>query len=169
MIRADMHMHCSFSNDSETDPRLMILSAIDKGLETICFTDHYDKDNYDWGDEAIFDEEEYFRTLPILREEFRDRIDVRIGAEIGLMPHLAEDYYAFAKAHDMDFIIGSAHSIKGHDLARELIFIDHSDQEAYRVYYDELLEDVIKIKDYDVFGHFDFIVRYSRAGITSHN
>ena len=44
MITADCHMHSAFSADSEAPMETMILSAIDKGLDTICFTEHMDYD-----------------------------------------------------------------------------------------------------------------------------
>ena len=44
-MRADVHIHCGFSNESETRPEDMVENAIAKGLSVICFTDHYDKDN----------------------------------------------------------------------------------------------------------------------------
>ena len=48
----DQHMHCMFSGDSDADPVLMINSAINKGLDGICFTDHLD---YDYKEEpALF-------------------------------------------------------------------------------------------------------------------
>ena len=40
----DTHMHCRFSGDSTADPESMILSAIAKNLNGICFTDHIDYD-----------------------------------------------------------------------------------------------------------------------------
>ncbi len=92
-MRADVHMHSAFSSDSDSSPEEMILGAIDKGLEMICFTDHYDKDNTDWGPEDIFDPEEYFRILVPLQEKYKDRIEIRIGAEIGLQPYLAPILY----------------------------------------------------------------------------
>ena len=49
----DQHMHCMFSGDSDADPVLMINSAINKGLDGICFTDHLD---YDYKEEpGLFD------------------------------------------------------------------------------------------------------------------
>ena len=45
MIQADMHMHTWFSTDSEACPRDMADEAVRKGLKTICFTDHFDKDD----------------------------------------------------------------------------------------------------------------------------
>ena len=44
MIKADFHMHTSFSSDSETMPEKMVEEAIRMGLKTICFTDHQDFD-----------------------------------------------------------------------------------------------------------------------------
>ena len=42
----------------------MIEASIQKGLKAICFTDHYDKDDDQWGEgEQIFDVDEYFTTM----------------------------------------------------------------------------------------------------------
>lgn len=162
-MRADVHMHCVFSNDSETRPEDMVESAIAKGLSVICFTDHYDKDNLDWGDEAIFDVESYFQKMIELQEEYRDQIDIRIGAEIGMQPYLAEYYQNFMAQHPFDFVIGSVHSVLEHDVALDF-FQKHSDPEGYKIYFEEMLQDVQKIKSYDVLGHLDYIVRYSNQG-----
>ena len=167
-MRADVHMHCGFSNDSETRPEDMVESAIAKGLSVICFTDHYDKDNLDWGDEAIFDVESYFQKMIALQEEYRDRIDIRIGAEIGMQPYLAEYYQEFMAQHPFDFVIGSVHSVLEHDVALDF-FQKHSDPEGYKIYFEEMLQDVQKIKSYDVLGHLDYIVRYSNQGSKGFN
>ena len=42
MILADIHMHSNFSSDSDASMESMIQGAIDKGLKTICFTEHLD-------------------------------------------------------------------------------------------------------------------------------
>ena len=162
-MRADVHMHCGFSNDSESRPEDMVESAIAKGLSVICFTDHYDKGNLDWGDEAIFDVESYFQKMIELQEEYRDQIDIRIGAEIGMQPYLAEYYQNFIAQHPFDFVIGSVHSVLEHDVALDF-FQKHSDPEGYKIYFEEMLQDVQKIKSYDVLGHLDYIVRYSNQG-----
>lgn len=167
-MRADVHMHSYFSSDSEAKPKDMVEAAIAKGLEVICFTDHYDKDNFDWGQEDVFDEERYFKEMPLLRERYKDRIDIRIGAEIGLQPHLGEFYKGFTEKYPLDFVIGSAHSVRGHDAATKKIYKDHTDREAYRIHFEEILEDVQKIKSYDVLGHMDYMVRYSNQGVKSY-
>ena len=79
MIKADFHMHTSFSSDSETMPEKMVEEAIRMGLKTICFTDHQDFDFP--GEETLFlfDTATYFRKMKKLREMYRDKIDIRIG------------------------------------------------------------------------------------------
>ena len=42
MITSDIHMHSSFSTDSDSPMEAMIQGAIARGLNTICFTEHLD-------------------------------------------------------------------------------------------------------------------------------
>lgn len=115
-MKTDAHMHSSFSYDAEVCPKKMIEASIQKGLKAICFTDHYDKDDDQWGEgEQIFDVDEYFTTMTRLREQYRDQIEVRIGVELGLRPHLAEYYSRFVPKYPFDMVIGSVHSVHGVD------------------------------------------------------
>ena len=43
-ITADCHLHSSHSGDSDTPMEQMILRGIEKGLQTMCFTEHHDID-----------------------------------------------------------------------------------------------------------------------------
>lgn len=161
-MRADVHMHSTFSSDSQSSPEEMILGSIDKGLEMICFTDHFDKDNTDWGAEDIFDPEEYFRVLVPLQEKYRGQIEVRIGVEIGMQPYLAAFYEEFVNKYPFDFVIGSAHSIQKSDIAFGKLLKMYSDEELYRLTLEEILEDVRGHDSFDVLGHLDYVVRYGK-------
>lgn len=161
-MRADVHMHTSFSHDSEAEPREMIEGAIAKGLEVICFTDHYDKDYMGWGDESIFDADAYFGTLRPLQEEYRDRIDIRIGVELGMQPRLGDFFTEFTKKYPFDFVIGSLHVVDGDDPALGTVFEGRTDEEVYRQAFVEMLEDIENTPDFDVLGHIDYVVRYGK-------
>lgn len=161
-MRADVHMHCNFSNDSDSTPEEMILGAIDKGLKVICFTDHYDKDDMEWGDEPIFDPEEYFAVLIPLVQRYQDKIDVRIGVELGLQPYLADYYTEFVAKYPFDFVIGSAHTAHGIDPATGQLFVGRSDEEVYRMMFEEMIKDIENFTDFDVMGHLDYVVRYGK-------
>ena len=124
----------------------MILGAIEKGLEMICFTDHFDKDNMDWGEEDIFDPEEYFSVLTPLQEKYRDQIDVRIGVETGIQPHLGAFYEEFERKYPFDLIIGSVHSIRRSDIALGKLYEDYTDEEIQRITFEETLESVRRQK-----------------------
>lgn len=72
-MRADCHMHTYFSGDSEAKPEDMVLAAIDKGLEAICFTDHEDIDYFCDDIEFVFDPETYFKELGALKEKYKEK------------------------------------------------------------------------------------------------
>lgn len=162
MIKADVHMHTDFSHDSDSTPEQMAEGAIAKGLEVICFTDHFDKDNMDWGEEDVFDPEAYFEKMTQVRESYKDRIRVRIGVELGLQPHLGGFYEEFTRKYPFDFVIGSVHSAERSDIAQKRIFAGRTDEETYRVIFREMLEDVKAFQGFDVLGHVDYVARYGR-------
>ena len=56
------------------------------------------------------------------RKNTEDQIDIRIGAEIGMQPYLAEYYQDFMAQHPFDFVIGSVHSVLEHDPWRWISF-----------------------------------------------
>ncbi|RHR25227.1 PHP domain-containing protein [Clostridium sp. AF19-22AC] len=164
MITSDFHMHTDFSSDCEAPARDMIEGAVSKGLKTICITDHNDKDypfHEDIGPKAfIFDIDHYFEVLRGLKEEYADKIDVRIGIEIGLQPHLGAYYKELVNKYPFDFVIGSVHVVHGSDPYYREMFQGRSDEEAYRETFQATLEDLDAVDDFDVLGHIDYVVRY---------
>ena len=81
MMKADFHMHTSFSTDSDTLPEKMVEKAIALGLDTICFTDHQDFDFPEGEHLFVFDTESYFDKMYSLQEIYRNKIEIRIGVE----------------------------------------------------------------------------------------
>ncbi len=161
-MRADVHMHSNFSHDSDYTPEEMILGAIEKNLSAICFTDHYDKDDFAWGPEEIFVPEDYFKIMLPLQKKYADKIDVRIGVEIGMQPYLEPFYKEFVNKYPFDFVIGSVHCIRKSDIAFGDIFNEYSDEEVYRMTLEETLEDVKLYDDFDTLGHLDYMTRYGK-------
>jgi len=161
-MRADVHMHSSFSLDSDCSPEEMILGAISKNLQVICFTDHYDKDDVDWGQEYIFDPEHYFEVMKALQEKYKKQIDVRIGIEIGMQPYLEPFYKELIRKYPFDFVIGSVHSILKSDIAYREVFKGREDEEVYRITMEETLENVTLYQEFDTLGHLDYVTRYGK-------
>lgn len=163
-------MHTAFSTDSEASVRSMLDAAVERGLESVCITDHMDLDfppqegEESLGEEPLFqfDVDEYFEVLAPLREEYRDRLDVRIGIEIGLQPHLGERYRKLIQASPFDYVIGSVHLIRGMDPYYGKLFEGRSDEEAYKEAFVETLRCLEGVQDFDALGHLDYVVRYGK-------
>lgn len=173
MIQADMHMHTWFSTDSEACPRDMADEAVRKRLKTICFTDHFDKDDLEWGEEGIFDVDAYFVEMQKLQEEYAGKLNIRIGIELGLRTYLKDYYEELTKKYPFDFVIGSVHNVpykkdaEGNilytDPAAEKLFTDRTDKEAYRLMMETTLENVRTSDCFQTLGHLDYVVRYGKS------
>lgn len=173
MIQADMHMHTWFSMDSEACPCDMADEAVRKGLKTICFTDHFDKDDLEWGEEGIFDVDAYFVEMQKLQEEYAGKLNIRIGIELGLRTYLKDYYEELTKKYPFDFVIGSVHNVpykkdaEGNilytDPAAEKLFTDRTDKEAYRLMMETTLENVRTSDCFQTLGHLDYVVRYGKS------
>ena len=173
MIQADMHMHTWFSTDSEACPCDMADEAVRKGLKTICFTDHFDKDDLEWGEEGIFDVDAYFVKMQKLQEEYAGKLNIRIGIELGLRTYLKDYYEELTKKYPFDFVIGSVHNVpykkdaEGNilytDPAAEKLFTDRTDKEAYRLMMETTLENVRTSECFQTLGHLDYVVRYGKS------
>lgn len=162
-MKTDFHMHTSFSSDAEIEPKKMVEQAIKLGLDTICITDHFDKDYPLNENEFQLDVDTYFAELKKLQEKYKDRIDVRIGVELGLQPHLGEFYQGLVNKYPFDFVIGSVHVIDRQDPYHGTFFEGRTDEEAYRQTFEETLINIKNSLDFDVLGHIDYVVRYGKT------
>ena len=157
-MKADYHVHTSFSYDSDSAPEEMIQAAVKKGLQTICITEHQDTDFAEPGWDIDF--EQYVPRLQELKDKYSSQLEILIGMEFGLQPHLSRQCSEFAQKYPFDFIIGSIHLFDGYDPYYPGYFDDKTDEEGYRRAFEITLENVRNTTDFDVLGHIDYIVRY---------
>lgn len=156
----DTHMHCHYSGDSGAAPRDMIESSIKKGLSGICFTDHLDLDYREKPGYFDLDFEHYRDEIMMLKEEFKDHIEVLWGIELGLQPHVAEQNRNIINAFPWDFVIGSTHVVDHTDIYYPHFYEGRTERASCRRYYEAILENLATDVDFDVYGHLDYIVRY---------
>lgn len=159
MRKIDYHMHTYFSTDSEANPREHILMAIEKGLDEICFTDHKDFDYP--GCPFDLDADAYFEELKQLKSEFSDRINIKIGLEMGLDIEYQDEIRDFVNAHDYDYVIGSIHVIHQTEFYEPANFFNgKTKEEAHRDFFNATLECVKTFDCFNCLGHLDYICRY---------
>lgn len=166
MILADSHVHSLFSSDSEESPKAIIETCISKGFQYAFFTDHHDMDfpvnpaEPEMDFQLDFDS--YFETLLALKDQYSDRIEVRIGIEQGICPDVASRISDLSNSYPFDFIIGSSHltSLVNGDPYYPSYYEGKSYINAYREYFESEAENVLLTDGFDVYGHIDYPVRY---------
>jgi histidinol-phosphatase (PHP family) len=155
----DYHFHTIFSGDSETPVREQLNQAISLGMKSLCVTDHHDYD-VDSPIDFTLDLDRYFETMIRLREEYKNRLELRIGIELGLQTHLEEYFNNLLSAYPFDFVIGSTHFVNRKDAVYPEFFQGRTEEEAYHHYFQVTLDNVKNLNTFDVAGHLDYIVRY---------
>ena len=163
-ILTDFHMHSSFSGDSDTPMEEMIQKGIELGLTHMCFTEHNDFD-FPVCDETPagtfeLNVDAYLYDLLKYREKYKNKINILFGIELGLQPHIIRQNSILAKSYDFDFIIGSSHICNQKDPYYPPFYEGRSEEEAYREYFESILENIKKFSNFDVYGHLDYVVRY---------
>ena len=161
---SDVHVHTCFSSDSNTPPEAQLERAIKRGLKHICITDHQDYDYPGWHGNVYLlsetgDVESYLKKLHEVKEAYSDRIEVFIGIEYGLMPHLAERIDMEYARYPFDMVIGSTHCFSGRDTEDPSLYEGRSKEAAIREYLETQLENLTCINGYDTVGHLDYVLR----------
>ena len=157
----DTHMHTHFSVDSDANPCEMAQTAITKGLDGICFTDHLDlTELLSTSDSLPLDLKSYFAEIKDLQSKFQNALPIQFGIEIGFQPFLKEELPKIIDSYPFDFVIGSSHLIHGEDPYYPEYFYGKVEDEAYLEYFESILDNLAVFDCFDVYGHLDYIVRY---------
>lgn len=162
MIKADYHVHTYYC-DGKNAPEEVVLSAIEKGMETLGFSVH-SYTSFD-GSYCIKKEEieSYKKEINSLKEKYKKNINILCGTEI--------DFYSDMDKEGFDFLIGSCHYIK---VGNEMIEVDNSAKilsDAANKYFDgdilslaelyyEDMGEILNKTGADIIGHFNLIEKF---------
>ena len=152
----DYHMHSCLSFDSEADALEMALTAKERGLKEICFTDHLDYCRTPYWPNMQFQIADYNRIYDALTVP---GLKIRKGVETGLTTWNRKELEDFLSQRPFDFVLGSVHFAQDIDPYEERFWEGRSVREGFRVYLEEMLE-VVKLHDnYDVLGHLNYVCK----------
>lgn len=167
MIKADYHTHTSFSTDSECNPESMAERAVAMGLEILCITDHMDYFfPYPPDGNFTFDPDKYFTSLENLKVKYKNRLDIRIGVELGLrnekdiIEKTQIKCSELVNKYPLDFVIGSTHILAYEDPFYAEYWNKRTRAEGLREYFISILDNIKNYNCFDIYGHLDYIVRY---------
>lgn len=156
----DYHLHSIFSIDSKATMEDMVISAINKNLKSICFTDHVDMETTENNLDIHFIPKDYFKGVNKVKYKYIKEIEVLCGVEIGMQPQLIDRYKDFISNNPFDFVIMSIHSLQGKDIFFDNFLEGKQPLNALEIYYENMYKCVKEFDDFDTLGHIDFIDRY---------
>lgn len=161
MIQADYHVHTDFSSDSKAPMEDMVKQAIALGFERVCFTDHMDYDfPKQYEQRFVFDVENYWKELDKMASKY-PQIKILGGIECGMQTGLGKRYEELISSYDFDFIINSCHVLYDMDPYYPEFWVDRTEREGVRAYFEQILANITEFTNFDICGHIDYIVRYT--------
>lgn len=160
MYKADYHMHTALSPDSEASIESQVETAIRRGFNEIAITDHFEFDliNDRW--ELTLDLDEYIQTILFYKEQYKDKITIRLGVEVGFETRYKKKIETLLKDRPFDFIICSTHKCEGQELYYGDFFKGKPQKEAYTTYFEHVLDTLKNFDNFNVYGHLDYVNRY---------
>ena len=173
MYLADYHVHSRVSPDASASMAEMAEAAVRLGLQELCFTDHVEpirfgttapRASYDWGPMIA-----EFRAA---RAAAGDRITLRLVAELwDAVWGIERMERMLAGAPELDFCIGSIHTLSEKMDGRDLYFLSPKDEEDTRKCLADYLGQVKKLAEwgkFQVLGHLTLPLRYLNEGRGMH-
>lgn len=168
----DCHVHSHFSGDSNLEINKACEKAISIGLKGIIFTDHLDIDYPGYDSKFDIDFSQYIKTLSSIKDFYKGKLEVLIGVEVGIQPHIIKETQEIISSHPFDFVIGSVHIVNKqviHEpLDTNITLLDgqyskgKTQYESYLGYLLEVLNNINLYNNFDVLGHMDLIRRYGK-------
>ncbi|MCI7485146.1 MAG: histidinol-phosphatase [Helicobacter sp.] len=158
-MRVDMHNHTPLCNHATGQPREYLQKAYELGIDIYGFTCHAPM-GFDRAFRMNLKQvDSYIAMLEALREEFREKIDLRIGLEVDFIKGREDLIESSVLSAKCDYLIGSVHFLGsfGFDNPEFLGHYQGYDQvELWEEYLDSI-ELCAKSGYFQVIGHFDLL------------
>ena len=165
----DNHNHSQFSFDGKrSSVEQASLAAIGKGLSGIAFTDHCDffvpemKAQYENLVPETFDVAEQQGEIDRVRSLVGEGgLTILKGIEVGMHENHHDDIRRLLSGNSFDQIIASVHYLDSVDPYYGGYYDGKDWKRAYGLYLETILQEMTWLKDFDIMGHYDYIVRYA--------
>jgi histidinol-phosphatase (PHP family) len=174
MVLFDNHNHSEFSFDGKRNSvEACARKAHLKGLGGLAFTDHCDffvpamKAAHENLVPEVFDveaqQEEIDRVSDILTKECSGRSPLKIlkGIEVGMHENHHDDIRRMLSEHSFDQVIASVHYLEDTDPFYGGYYEGKDWKRAYGHYLETIWKEMTWLADFDIMGHFDYVVRYA--------
>lgn len=162
-MKGDLHTHTIFS-DGDNTPEEMVLSAIEKGLSYIGFSDHAPMD---FDDGCAMDAGKlpaYAAEINRLKEKYKNQITIYLGLEMDSLspdPGIALDY-RIGSVHYLEMEDGHHVSIDwtAEKLKQGADTYFGGDIYALIEAYYQRVGRIVQLTGADIIGHFDLVTKF---------
>lgn len=161
---ADQHSHSEYSSDSQSRINDMCDRAIELGISELAITDHCDINTHPMLRrlQRPLDADAAFEAMCKAEEEYRGRLKITKGIELGQVHDDPGEAGRILAAHEYDQVIGSLHNLKG--MPDFYLFayyeIGSTLSSAFFEQYLVELKEIVKIGCFDTLAHLTYPLRY---------
>lgn len=174
MVLFDNHNHSQFSFDGgRASIEEGANAAVAAGLGGLCFSDHCDhfvppmKATEENIVPEYFDVPLQQAEISRVQEIMGGRIRILKGIEIGMYEECHDDIRKVLADHSFDQVLASVHYIDGTDPYYGGFYEGKDWKEAYGGYLETIYREMTWLGDFDIMGHFDYVVRYAPYPVAS--
>lgn len=144
-LPVSLHTHTFRCKHASGTEREYIENAISNGLEVLGFSDHAPmpfSDGYRSNFRMDMSEtEDYFNTLTALRDEYKNKIDIKIGFEVEYYPLFFKSFLQHVTKFPIDYLILGQHFIEN-EITRKYAGISTSDESFLEAYTKQAAEGI---------------------------
>jgi len=158
-MKVNLHTHTTRCRHASGTEREYIENAIAGGLCRLGFSDHAPyvfRDGY-YSNFRMMQEqqEDYVTTLQALREEYKDKIDIRIGYEAEYYPEFFEDFLKLITRYEVNYLILGQHFIEN-EMTRRYSGVTTTDEAYLEAYVNQTCE-AMRTGLFTYFAHPDLL------------
>lgn len=162
----DFHIHSTCSDDAKDSMTDMALACAKAGIGVVCFTDHFDLDDYRTG-EPISDP---LAVWPTVLQQYAEAkaacegiIDLRLGMELGEANHNPALAARCAAQPELDFVLGSTHNLRS---TTDFYYLQYQSLDHCYALLDTYMAELLELAALDCFdcmSHIGYTRRYMLA------
>ena len=174
MVLFDNHSHSQFSFDGKrTSVEESARAAMSAGLGGICFSDHCDhyvppmKASFENLTPEYFDVAEQQAEIGRVQDMLGEGVKILRGIEIGMYEECHEQIRDVLDSNSFDQVLASVHYIEQTDPYYGGYYEGKDWKQAYGGYLETIYKEMTWLEDFDIMGHYDYIVRYASYPVTS--
>jgi len=161
-LAVDIHLHSTHSCDAKSTIDEMCQTALERGLQVVCFTEHVDFNPHDEG-LNFYRYDAHTRDIRLAQEKFAGRLTVLQGLEFS-EPHVYPKEFEQLLKNGFDFVLGSVHYLGDMWVGGKEMVENCPVERAYELYYREVLK-TVQFGGFDSLAHIDFPKRYLAAKV----